>query len=214
MCYNCRKCTGEVMETEIYLIRHGQSEADLLGVHEGRADFPLTSLGLKQADALADWLAREHPVDTLLSSPQKRAAQTAEAISKRLALPIHFDEDLMEYQNGLLAGLSYAKARELYPRPSFRAPHTRNYGMESTIDFRARAETALSRILYEYPANSRIAVVTHGGTISMLFRSLFKLPLAEPIWVATGDTAVHAFRMTNGETRVLFMNSQVHLESQ
>ncbi|MDP4164007.1 MAG: phosphoglycerate mutase family protein, partial [Bacillota bacterium] len=34
---------------ELLLIRHGQSEADLLGVHEGKADFPLTELGQQQA---------------------------------------------------------------------------------------------------------------------------------------------------------------------
>jgi 2,3-bisphosphoglycerate-dependent phosphoglycerate mutase len=39
---------------ELLLIRHGQSEADLLDVHEGRADFPLTGLGRRQAGLLAE----------------------------------------------------------------------------------------------------------------------------------------------------------------
>ena len=38
---------------ELLIVKHGQSEADLLGVHEGRADFPLTKLGELQASAMA-----------------------------------------------------------------------------------------------------------------------------------------------------------------
>lgn len=37
----------------ILIIRHGQSEADLLHVHEGRADYELTEKGHRQAAAMA-----------------------------------------------------------------------------------------------------------------------------------------------------------------
>jgi broad specificity phosphatase PhoE len=39
---------------DLFIMRHGQSEADLLDRYEGRADFPLTDLGREQAD----WPAR------------------------------------------------------------------------------------------------------------------------------------------------------------
>ena len=42
----------------LLVIRHGQSEADILKVIEGRADFPLTELGHKQAEAMAEWTYR------------------------------------------------------------------------------------------------------------------------------------------------------------
>ncbi|CAI8839471.1 hypothetical protein EMIT07CA2_20050 [Brevibacillus sp. IT-7CA2] len=38
---------------QILLIRHGQSEADILNVHEGKADFPLTEEGCEQARRMA-----------------------------------------------------------------------------------------------------------------------------------------------------------------
>lgn len=38
----------------LLIIRHGESEADLLDVHEGRADFPLSKRGHKQAEAMAE----------------------------------------------------------------------------------------------------------------------------------------------------------------
>ena len=39
---------------ELLIIRHGQSEADILNVIEGRANFNLTDLGYQQAELMAD----------------------------------------------------------------------------------------------------------------------------------------------------------------
>lgn len=53
---------------ELLIIRHGQSEADLLGVHEGRADFPLTELGQLQAKRMAKFVAAQFPPEIILST--------------------------------------------------------------------------------------------------------------------------------------------------
>lgn len=88
----------------IILIRHGESEADILNVLEGRADFPLTSKGLEQATSLSKWLNDNELIDVLLSSPLKRARQTASLISKETGKEIVICDELMEWDNGLLAG--------------------------------------------------------------------------------------------------------------
>ena len=41
---------------KILLIRHGESEADILNVHEGRADFELTERGYQQAQKMAEYV--------------------------------------------------------------------------------------------------------------------------------------------------------------
>ena len=47
---------------KLLIIRHGQSEADLLDVHEGRADFPLTALGHRgHGHPCLGWGARHPP---------------------------------------------------------------------------------------------------------------------------------------------------------
>lgn len=43
---------------EILLIRHGQTEADILNVHEGSTDFSLTDEGVKQATKIAQRVSR------------------------------------------------------------------------------------------------------------------------------------------------------------
>lgn len=76
-----------------------------------------------------------------------------------------------------MAGLPYEEAAKEYPLKVGKKPHERLYEQESTIDFRARAETAFSRIISEFPNDKRIAVVSHGGMINMLFRAFLKLPV-------------------------------------
>lgn len=69
---------------EILVIRHGQSEADLLDVHEGRADFPLTPLRERQAKKMAQYVDTHFPPDIILTSPLKRAKRTAELLKERI----------------------------------------------------------------------------------------------------------------------------------
>ena len=88
---------------KLVLIRHGESEADLLDVHEGRADFELTERGHEQAIAMAKYVAENYRLTRIYSSTLKRAAQTAKRLSDETGLAIEFDPDLMEFNNGLLA---------------------------------------------------------------------------------------------------------------
>lgn len=65
----------------ILVIRHGQSEADILNVHEGRAGFPLTDEGRTQARATARFLHRHYAIEKIYASPLKRAAETAQILA-------------------------------------------------------------------------------------------------------------------------------------
>ncbi|HBK85959.1 MAG TPA: histidine phosphatase family protein, partial [Firmicutes bacterium] len=62
---------------KILVIRHGESEADILHVHEGRADFALTAEGQRQAAAMAKWVAGLYTIDKIYASTLTRAQQTA-----------------------------------------------------------------------------------------------------------------------------------------
>ncbi len=66
------------------MIRHGESEADLLEVHEGRADFPLTEVGETQARKMAATVAKEYPPEIILASTLKRASGTAKILQEAI----------------------------------------------------------------------------------------------------------------------------------
>ena len=197
---------------ELLVIRHGQSEADILHVIEGRADFELTELGHRQAQCMAEWVGARYRLTGIFASPLKRAAQTARHLQQKTQATLAFDEDLMEFQNGLIAGLPREEANRRYPAPSVKHPHTALYEMESMIQFRMRAETALSRILHEQDADAVIAIVAHGGIITRLFQSFLALPVATEVAIATGDTGIHHWRVDGARRQIVFANSQRHLE--
>ena len=73
-----------------YLIRHGQTEWNAQKRVMGRQDIPLDSVGEQQITELAQTLAA-FPIQTIVSSPQLRAQQTAQAISVVKNLPVHTD---------------------------------------------------------------------------------------------------------------------------
>ncbi len=203
----------------LLIIRHGESEADILNVHEGRADFELTERGHRQADAMSQYVSQNYQIAKIYHSTLKRAVQTAEHLAFQTHAPMIPDEHLMEFNNGLIAGLKYSVADEKYPQMDVPL-HSAVYEQESMLTFRYRAEYMLSKLISEalvhmeerhsmeatLPPESSdeitIAVVTHGGMINQLYRAFFRLPLDSEYGFFTGDTGIHEW-IIRGNRRIL-----------
>ncbi|MBE6759337.1 MAG: histidine phosphatase family protein [Ruminococcaceae bacterium] len=197
---------------KLLVIRHGQSEADVLNVHEGRADFPLTSLGLRQAAAAAEYISRHYTLSRIYSSTLTRARQTAEQISAACGVPVTAEDMLMEFNNGLIAGLDRETAAKRYPRPERLPIHDAVHGQESALEFRFRADVMLSRLLSENDPDAVVAVVSHGGMITQLYRSFLRLPADSDIWFATGDTGIHEWMVSDDRRLVVRANFTAHTD--
>ncbi|MGM9950726.1 MAG: histidine phosphatase family protein [Lysinibacillus sp.] len=197
---------------KLLLIRHGQSEADLLNVHEGRADFSLTAQGREQAIKLAQSLADRYQVDRIIASPLKRAAQTAEIINSVYNCGIIFEEKLMEFNNGVLAGMDREQAKQKYPLPPEGRPITEAilHG-ESELEFRQRVEYAYHEIMNTYKETACIAIIAHGGTINHLLNILMGNDIRTPFIFPTGDTGLHEIEYNDGKIVIRVLNNQMHL---
>ncbi len=195
---------------KLLVIRHGESEADLRDVHEGRADFALTERGHRQAEAMANYVADNYNISKIYASTLTRAKQTAQHLSDKTGISIVFDENLMEFNNGLLAGLPRAVVREKYPEVPDLPIDKAVYGQESQVEFRQRAENALSRIMNEAENDETIAVVSHGGMINQLYRSFFNMPVDCIYFFNTADTGIHIWSLTDRERRVIKANFDEH----
>ncbi len=159
----------------ITFLRHGESIGNAEDRFQGQADFPLTGKGCDQAKALAGrWLAEGVTFDRCISSPLLRARQTAEIITQALDVPLEFDPDWMEINNGLLAGLSDEEAAKIAPHPDFMTPYTR-FGKtgESRWELYLRAGRAIQRILDRQPG--RYLVVAHGGVLTMAMYAMLNI---------------------------------------
>lgn len=197
---------------KILVIRHGESEADILDVHEGRADFNLTEKGHIQAQAMAEYVKENYKVDKIYASPLKRAFQTATHLSKEIDVPIVTDEKLMEFNNGLIAGLSWEEADEKYPFVPDLPIHESVYEQESKLEFRYRAEYILSKIISEGKDEETIVIVSHGGMINQLYHAFLKFPVDSGVFFGTGDTGIHEWRIRGKENYIIKANCTEHLE--
>lgn len=199
---------------ELLIIRHGQSEADLLDVHEGRADFPLTELGEHQARLMAKYVAAKYCPNIILSSPLKRAMTTAQILQEQVGCELLQFADLMEYNNGVLAGLRREVAAVQYPLPKGGRPmHVAIEDGESELEFRFRAEKMLHQIIDEFSHLERVAIVSHGGFISNLLKAILQQPNTKDAAFLTGDTGMHLVKIKDRMKLVKFLNNQAHLES-
>lgn len=87
------------MTTHLYLIRHGEAITNVEPIIGGmRGDTGLSSLGVRQAEALRDRLTatQEIAADLLIASTLPRARQTAEIVAPAFGLPIVWEDDVQE----------------------------------------------------------------------------------------------------------------------
>ena len=90
----------------LYLVRHGQTEANAAGLIQGQSDFDLTEVGRRQAEALAAALPT---AATVIASPLRRALLTAAPIAGER--PVAVDPRWMEMNFGDLEGKTVAEVR-------------------------------------------------------------------------------------------------------
>ena len=162
---------------------------------------------------MAEYVAKKYLLDVILSSPLKRASGTAQILQQKIGCELKYEEDLMEFNNGVLAGLSRKEAAIKYPLPQGGRPiHIPIEGGESELEFRYRAERIAQKILHDYQDYSRVAVVSHGGLISNFIKALLNQSNSNVVF-PTGDTGIHLLEIREDLRIVRFMNKQEHLQS-
>jgi broad specificity phosphatase PhoE len=87
----------------VYVARHGETTWNLAGRYQGRLESDLTSLGMRQAVALAGAMA-EARVGRIVSSPLLRCTATALPAAERLGLRVEIDDRLIEIAHGTWEG--------------------------------------------------------------------------------------------------------------
>jgi len=157
----------------IYLVRHGQSEWNLLRRTQGWTSHPqLTDLGRRQASVAArairaDSEANGQPVRSVVASDLVRAVQTAQIVAGALAAPVYIDRRWREQCLGRLEGLGYAETdAELDGNRA--DPDAPIGGGETARQVAQRAATALG----DLDRTEVSVVVTHGDTIRCLLAHL------------------------------------------
>ncbi len=158
-------------------LRHGESTGNAEARFQGQAEFPLTETGFSQARALAErWRSEQVTFDQIVSSPLLRARQTAEIVAEALKVPLEFDPLWMEWNNGILAGLTREEARRTYPRPDFVHPYMPlGRDGESHWELYLRGGQAVQSLL-DRPVGKYL-IVSHGAILNMVLYAILGIAL-------------------------------------
>jgi probable phosphoglycerate mutase len=159
---------------DLLWVRHVEPER----VEAGRgvpANPPLTARGMEQARRLAEWLSYEH-VDAVVSSPQRRAIETAEPIAAAHGLKVEIVEGIVEY---LLQSDHYIPMEELRATDDARVHamlegRWEEWGGEPAGVFRARVTRAVDALIDAH-LGRLVAAVCHGGVINVALAALLGL---------------------------------------
>jgi probable phosphoglycerate mutase len=188
------------MTTELYLVRHGESVANVEPIIAGmRGDVGLTDRGREQARLLERRLHAEGlRADHLYASTLPRAWETAQYVARALQLPIQPDDELHELRPGDADGLTVDQWRERYggvDRPGRRDPfHAFSPGGEPWAAFLVRAGAALTGLVDRHPDETVVAVC-HAGVVEASFYLAFGLGgTANRVAFATLNTSITRWR--------------------
>lgn len=180
----------------LYVMRHGESEANRDRRASGWSQVPLTDLGVEQAKKTGE-LMRDIRIDRIFCSDLLRAKQTAEQIFPGR----EYTEDvrLREMSVGILAGHLWAENDARYGEELKEAQRRfdyRPYGGECDGGQVARVAEFMDS-LSEYSDEENIAVVCHWGTVFSVLCYVLQVPV-DRNHMEIANAGVSCFTRTNG----------------
>ena len=186
--------------TSLTFIRHGETDWNRQQRFQGQIDVPLNAAGHAQAARLAQAMAGSPP-DVFLSSDLIRAQMTAAPLAQAWARTPLLVPGLREQSFGVFEGLDLPAIRAqheplwqdwLHHRADFNLP-----GGESLRQFSARVLQSVQALAQTH-RGQRVVVVTHGGVLDVLWRSVRNLPLDGQRECAIPNTGINRLRWVDG----------------
>jgi probable phosphoglycerate mutase len=171
--------TGQIGEpTTLLLLRHGQTELSVGRRYSGHGDPELTALGHAQANGAARRLAAGpgNEIAAVLTSPLRRARQTAAAVSEATNAPLEVRDGLIETDFGAWEGLTFTEAKQRDPELHalwLGSQDVAPPGGESFETVAQRIAAVRDAILAAYPGQT-VVVVSHVTPIKMLLRDALR----------------------------------------
>lgn len=201
--------------TDLILVRHGQTDANISGLLVGRQDVLLTDLGHRQAQTVAEVVAALKP-DALVSSPLQRARQTAAPIALSTGLFPSIVDEVAEFSFGELEGFGEHEAISAHPhlQPLIQGagqPDDFWPGGESANSFVARIMSGFAAIMTDHH-HRRVVVVTHGGVIGTFAAILVDSGDVSFVPYLVRNCSISSFTVTGAGTSCNGWNDDSHLE--
>lgn len=179
--------------TDLWLLRHGQTDWNLEGRWQGQAAHApgLNTTGRAQALAAAGLLT-ETQIKAIYCSDLLRARQTAELIAASFGLKITVEARLREINLGIWEGMLSDEIERLYPQElaeRARDPlHAYAPQGESPLEVAERVIPAVNEIAHRHPDDS-VLIVSHGVALGAIICKAKQIPL-ERVYEHVPDNAM------------------------
>ena len=191
---------------QVLLIRHA---LPLRSEHGEGSDPDLSYEGLAQVKRLPEALSR-FPISRVVSSPQRRAIQTAEPVAAARELPVEIDDRFAEYDRALPLYIPIEQIRDENPQEWARMAQGHLPIAVDEDAFRARVRTAVEDLVAAADPEDTVAVFSHGGVINVLLHEILGTTrlLSFPIDYASLTRLLYS---RSGQATVATVNSTEHV---
>jgi broad specificity phosphatase PhoE len=153
---------------QLLLVRHALP----LRSEPGQGSDPvLAQDGVEQAQRLPDALSR-FPISRVVSSPQRRAVQTAQPVADALGLTVEIDERLAEYDRDMAVYIPIEQIRAENPEEWARMADGHLPSGVDEAAFRARIAAGVDDVVAAADHDDTVAVFSHGGVINVLLHQI------------------------------------------
>lgn len=197
---------------KLTLVRHGETVWNKEKKIQGITDIGLTELGIQQAEKLSLAL-REEGFDSIITSPLKRAHDTAKAIGRFHPVPIRVEKDLSELNAGELEGLSYPDLVQRYP--DFLREWTSDHSSvtmpngESLQEVQDRVWPIIEKTIDKC---QNALVVSHSFVIITIICKVQSLHLSESANIRLNVASRTSMIFENGTSSIIAFNDTAHLQ--
>lgn len=169
--------------TELWLLRHGQTDWNLTGRWQGQASHApgLNDMGYAQALAVRDQL-KDARLSAIYSSDLLRSRQTAELLAEPLGLTVTLEPRLREIDLGAWEGMLSDAIESKYPQELAERAHDPLHARapqgESPLEVEERVIAAVTDIAEKYPDDS-VLIVSHGVSLAVIICHAQGFPMDE-----------------------------------
>jgi broad specificity phosphatase PhoE len=196
----------------LMLVRHGESEWNVQRRYQGQSDIPLSALGRRQAQLVAERLMGVR-IDAIYASDLVRAWETASTISAMNGTQVVPEPRLRELKFGVLEGLTFEEAQEQYPemlaawQDDFNQPPQ---GAETIDLFNERCVSFLDELKQKHDEQV-VLLVAHGGSLSEILRSVLGLSREKRWYLELENTSLSELLIADTFVSVKRLNDTCHL---
>ena len=183
--------------TELWLVRHGETEWSLSGAHTSRTDIPLTEQGRKRAEKLRDYL-KGTKFDAVFVSPMQRARETCTIAGFGDVAKIN--DGLKEWDYGVYEGKT---TKEIQAQiPGWSVWKNEIVGGETAEHVGVRADGVIAQGLAAAPEGGKVALFAHAHILRILAARWIGLDATGGALLALGTGSVSVLGWER-ETRVI-----------